>query len=295
MSAFFELESPFRGHYTLHRQSFGSGSPSVALTAAVHGNEVNGIYALNLVANVLAVQRPRGTVHLLPCVNVLGAEEGKKRWPFDDRDMNAAFPGSAAGSPTERIAHAVMLATKADLCIDVQTGSSTVDEAPHARTPLSGTALHHARTAGLPVTWRRSGDKFDQGLTGAWRSEGRTALVLRAGRGGVLDVAVSQTLASGVIRILGAMGLVAASEPATPTLVTGETRQYRSGSGGFFVPEVRAGDRVAPRQLLGWVRQPIGGEPIEAVHAEKSGIVLGIRVYPLVLARELLVRVAEEP
>ena len=295
MSVFFQMESPFRGSYALHRQTFGAGSPSVALTAAIHGNEVNGIYALNVVANVLAMQRPRGTVHLLPCVNLLGAEEGKKRWSFDERDLNAAFPGDANGSPVERIAAAVLRATEADVCIDVQTGSTTVEESPHARAPISGAALEWAVAAGLPVTWRRGADKFDEGIIGAWRTLGRTALVLRAGRGGHLDLAPAHALARAVVRILAAMGLVANAEAAPPSLTTTAIREYRSSSGGFFVPEVRAGDRVAPRSLLGWVRAPLGGDPIESIPAERAGIVVAVRTYPMVHARELLVRVAEEP
>ena len=294
MSVVFEMESPYRGSLALHRQTYGAGSPSVAFTAAIHGDEVNGIYALNVVANVLSVQRPRGTVFLMPCINVLGAEEGKKRWSFDDRDMNAAFPGNPEGAPIERIAAAVMSATEADVCVDVQTGSATVDEAPHARTPISGAAIEHARAAGLPVIWRRSAQKFDEGITGAWRQAGRTALVLRAGRGGVLDIGAAQALARAIVRMLGGMGMIASAEAVPTTLTTSEVREYRSSAGGFFVPEVRAGERVAARTLLGWVRAPLGGNPIEAVHAEKSGIVLAVRSYPLAHARELLVRIAEE-
>lgn len=293
MSAVFELESPFRGKYTLHRQTFGSGSPSLALTAAIHGNEANGIHALNVVANVLGMQRPKGTVHLLPCVNVLGAEEGKKRWSFDERDMNAAFPGAADGSPVERIAAAVLDATQADVCVDVQTGSTTVEDAPHARAPLSGSALEFARYAGMPVTWRRGGEKFDEGLTGAWRQAGRTALVLRAGRGGELELAAAHSLASAIVRLMGGMGMIATAETPPPSMMTTEVREYRGASGGFFVPEVRCGATVATGDLLGWVRAPLGGNPIEAIHAEKGGIVLSVRRYPLAHARELLLRVAE--
>jgi predicted deacylase len=59
------------------------------------------------------------------------------------------------------------------------------------------------------------------------------------------------------------------------------------------VPEVRPGDRVAAAQLLGLVRAPIGGDPLETITAERPGVVLGVRVYPMANARELLVRIAE--
>lgn len=135
MSVVFSLESPYRGEYRLHRLTFGSGGPVTALVAGIHGNEVNGIHALNLIASMLRLQRVAGTVHLLPCVNLFGAEEARKRWPFDDRDLNEAFPGAADGSPVERIALAVLDASEADVCIELQTGSAAVHEAPMPACP----------------------------------------------------------------------------------------------------------------------------------------------------------------
>ncbi len=294
MTGVFRLESPYRGEYVLHRLSFGQGGgPSIAVTAAVHGNEVNGVYAVNLVAGVLRVQRPRGIVHLLPCVNTFAADEGKKRWPFDDRDLNEAFPGDESGSPVERVAAAVLAATEADICIDVQTGSNVVHEAPHARTPISGPSLDLAAAAGLPVTWRRATDRFDEGLVGAWRAAGRTALVLRGGRAGQLDLDAARAMATAILRVVAHAGVVAPPDSGAPTVVTTEVREYRSGAGGFFVPEVRPGDRIVGGALLGLVRSPMGGDPLETLHASRSGVVLAVRTYPMVHARELVVRVAE--
>lgn len=293
MSEVFRLESPYRGAYVLHRLSYGAGPPSVAVTAGVHGNEINGVYAVNLVAGVLRVQRPRGTVHLLPCVNTLGADEGKKRWPFDDRDLNEAFPGSPAGSPVERVAAAVLEATDADTCVDVQTGNAVTHEVAHARTPLSGGALDRAAAAGLPVTWRRPSESFDVGLVGAWRAAGRSALVVRGGTAGSLDLDASRAMASAILRVIAHAGLIAAPDHATTGVVTADVQEYRSGVGGFFVPEVRSGERVGAGKLLGLVRSPVGGDPLESVHAHRGGTVLAVRCYPVVHARELLVRVAE--
>lgn len=294
MSEIFRLEAPYRGAYTLHRLQFGSGSPTVALVAGVHGNEVNSTYALNLIANTLRMAAPRGTVSLLPCVNSFGADEGRKRWPFDDRDIALAFPGDPDGNAVDRIAAAVMDATEADVCVDVHSGGTTQHELPHVRTPLQPRALDLARAAALPVTWRRPSDKFDDGLVGAWRDAGRVAFQVRGGRGATLDVDDARVMARGLLRMLAAMGLVGAADPPGPHLETDRVRDYRTGAGGFFVPEVHPGARVSHGTLLGTVRAPLGGEPIETVVAERSGVVIGVRIYPMVHARELAVRVAEE-
>jgi hypothetical protein len=292
MSVIFRLESPYRGEYQLHRLTFGSGDPVVSLVAGVHGNEVNGNYALNLLAGMFRLQPPRGTVHLLPCVNTFGAEGAQKRWPFDDRDLNEAFPGRPDGSPVERVAHAVVEATAGTVGIDVQTGSAFVHEAPHARVPFSGHALQLGRAAGLPITWRRSPERLDEGLVGAWRRAGQTALVLRGGRGGALDLEDARTLARALVRVLGDLGVVNHAEPAADSVVTSEVHDHRTVAGGFVVPEVRPGDRVHPGQLLGVVRAPLGGAVVEEIACGGPGTVLAVRVYPVVHARELVVRIA---
>lgn len=293
MTPFFTLETPYRGDYTLHRLTFGNGEPRVAMVAGLHGNEVNGTYALNLVAGVLRMRPPRGTVHLMPCVNTVGAAEGRKRWPFDDRDLQDAFPGRPDGLAVERIAHAVLEGTDAGVCLDVHSGSAVVHEHPHARSPLSGRELAVARTAGLPVLWRRAASRYESGLVGAWRDAGRTALQVRGGRGSSLDVADARSLARGLVRVLAELGMVASAEPLGPVLETDKVTDYRSVVGGFFVPEVKTGERVAAGTMLGVLRQPHGGEPIDEVRADRAGMILALRVYPMVHARELLVRVAE--
>ena len=292
MSVVFRLESPYRGEYRLHRLTFGSGGPVTALVAGIHGNEVNGIYALNLLAGMLRLERTAGTVHLLPCVNLFGAAEGRKRWPFDDRDLNEAFPGDENGTPVERIAHAVLDATDADICVELQTGSATVHETPHARVPLSGRATELGQAAGLPLCWKRPSDRIDDGLIGAWRALGRTSVELRGGRGGSLDLDDARAMTRGVVRLLAEAGHVEFPAGEAGGRSCTEVIDYRTPVGGFFVPEVRPGETVVAGQLLGVVRAPLGGDPQEAVHATAGGVVLGLRVYPMVHANERVVRVA---
>ena len=296
MSVIFRLEAPYRGEYNLHRLTFGgSGAAAVAIVAGLHGNEVNGIQSLNLVAQMLRVMRPKRPVHLLPCVNTIGAEEARKRWPFDDRDINEAFPGDHEGAAVERIAAAVMDATEADLCIDVHSGSTAIREHPHARVPLSGPELEHARAMRLPVVWRRAGGRYEGGLVGAWRGAGREALQVRGGRGLALDMDDATTLARGLVRLLAHLGIIGPQEPGVTVVDTERVQDYRSMSGGFFVPEVHTGERVVAGKLLGVVRSPLGGDPIEDIRAARAGVVLAARVYPMVHAQELVVRVAEDP
>ena len=132
MTVILRIEAPYRGHYELHRLTFGHGSPTVAIVAGLHGNELNSIHAINMLVGALRVQRPRGTVHLFPLVNSFGADEGRKRWPFDNHDINRAFPGDPNGTSVQRIAHTLLEATDADVCIDAHSGAPVAPDDPSA-------------------------------------------------------------------------------------------------------------------------------------------------------------------
>ena len=165
-----KIHAPFWGTYRLRRLRFGRGSPHMVIVAGLHGNELNGIHALNLLASCLRVQNPRGTVDLYPVVNTVGVDEGRKRGPFQDEDLNKSFPGDASGSAVERIAHALLENTEADICVDVHSGSLLVHEIPQARVSQAGAEVELARAMNLPFVWRRPDV---DGLVGSWRALGR--------------------------------------------------------------------------------------------------------------------------
>ena len=300
MAEVFRLEAPYREPFVLERLTFGGGDgPVVACVAGMHGTELTGVHALNIVARTLGMLRVSGTVHVVPIVNSFGVDQGTKRWPFDDRDINRAFPGDADGSPVQRIAHALLDATRADVCIDVHSGSRVVRELPQVRVPLSGPELAHARAMELPVVWRRAGDRLEAtGLVGAWREAGRAALHVVGGRAGDLDLGHARVLANGILRLLGQVGAIGEGMVDPGETLVDTTRQgvgyHYSMCGGFWVPEVSCGESVGPGHLLGAVVEVVGGRRLEEVRATRKGVVVTMRRYPVVHARELLVRVAEQ-
>jgi len=297
MSVIFEMESPFRTPYQLHRLEFGPDEgPTIAFVAGMHGNELNGIHALNMLISLLRMQKLRGKVLLFPLINTFGADECTKRFPFDKNDINSVFPGDPQGYPAQRIAAALYAATaEADVCIDVHSGAAHVRELPQVRTPISGPALEYARAMRLPVVWKRAGSYLSQkGIVSSWRKRGQVALHVIGGRGVTLDNSLCAMMASGFSSLLAYLKVTMASLDIKTTVeVTGKGIEvHRAACGGFFVPEVRVGERVQVGRLLGYLQSPIGGERIYEIRADKIGIVMTLRANPLVHAQELLVRLA---
>ena len=81
-----------------------SAGPRICLTAAVHGDELNGIEIIRRLMNELDPAELSGTVVGVPIVNFLGYARGSRYLP-DRRDLNRSFPGSVNGSAASRIAY----------------------------------------------------------------------------------------------------------------------------------------------------------------------------------------------
>ena len=79
--------------------------PCLALVAAVHGDEYDGILALHEVVRDLDPAGLEGSLIVIPVANPFAFDAAQRRTPHDNQDLNRVFPGRPDGSLTERLAH----------------------------------------------------------------------------------------------------------------------------------------------------------------------------------------------
>ncbi|MEZ4985633.1 MAG: succinylglutamate desuccinylase/aspartoacylase family protein [Saprospiraceae bacterium] len=77
--------------------------PTLGLTAAIHGNELNGIKVIQEVFERLDVSRLRGNIIAIPGINPVSMDLHQRRYP-DDEDLNRLFPGKPNGSESQQYA-----------------------------------------------------------------------------------------------------------------------------------------------------------------------------------------------
>src|SRR3569623_601214 len=81
--------------------------PRLFVSAAIHGDEINGVEIIRRLLRLPLLKRISGVLLAVPIVNVHGFIHHSRYLP-DRRDLNRSFPGSADGSLPARLAHQIM-------------------------------------------------------------------------------------------------------------------------------------------------------------------------------------------
>ncbi len=117
--------------------SNGDG-PVVLLMAGNHGDEYAGQVAILKLWREIEPGHITGRLILIPCLNPPAAHAGTRLSPLDGRNFNRCFPGDAAGSPSEMLAHylSTVLFPLSDVVIDLHTGGRSTNFLPCAHMHL---------------------------------------------------------------------------------------------------------------------------------------------------------------
>lgn len=268
--------------------------PTVWVNAAIHGDEVMGVEVIRQAMATLSARTFRGTLVAVPVVNVLGFMTGERYLP-DRRDLNRSFPGSARGSLASRIAHLFMteVVSKCDVGLDLHTAADRRANLPQIRADLDDPRTRAlAEAFGAPVMLHAR--LRDGSLRQAARDRGATVLLYEAGEALRFDEDAIAVGVRGVRRVLASLGMIDA-EPATETPVeVVESRAsswVRARGTGILHLDVHLGEWVEAGQRLGGLSDTFGRR-VRLVHADRSGIVIGLTRAPIVNAGDALVHVA---
>ena len=257
--------------------------PVLFVTAAVHGDELNGI---GVVRDLLGTVEPgdlSGALICVPVVNVLGVQFHSRYLP-DRRDLNRSFPGSPSGSTASRIAHTLMteIVAQSDAGIDLHTAANRRMNVPQIRTNL---ASPEARALGIAFgapylidSSTRSGSLRD-----AAERLGVPVLTYEGGEALRFEADVIAVGVAGVLRVMRALGMLAAvPQEAEGTIVeSDETHWVRADRGGILDLAVGPGEVVTSGQPLWSVTGPFGRERTQQV-SPFDGVVIGMTTLPLV-------------
>ena len=307
------MTAPVRDSFDIPCHEIGPKAPhpAAAFVAGLHGDELNGIFILSRLADFLnSVEEGRHPglklkrkVLIIPAVNVLGINLRSRTWPFDKSDMNRMFPGNVSGETTQRIALAVLEATKkADYRVDLHTAGTDFEELPQVRLySPSDEQREVACYFGLRAIMERSiSPVFTTTLMHAWQVWPGQSFLLRVGQGGTVQLGHCQQVFRGLVAFLGRVGILEgvtlAEGDEDPCLFKqGSSKRLYAGKAGTFVSDRQVGRWVYTGQELGYIYDSFSGNVIEKVEAPASGLLTGIRRHPLLFEGDLLLRINPRP
>ncbi len=267
--------------------------PRIFVTAAVHGDELNGIAVCRHLLEAVDIEHLRGSLVIVPIVNVLGVQIGSRYLP-DRRDLNRSFPGSHTGSMAARIARLLLeeVIIGSDVGIDLHTAANHRTNVPQIRIATDDSrSLALATTFGAPFVLDA---KLRPGsLREAASARGVPVLTYEAGGPLRFDEDAIDTGVRGVLRVLRALDAIDdAPEPTHEApMILHESRWLRAERGGVLEMHVATGDHVSAGQPLWTTSSPLGAER-SSVDAEEEGFVIGATTLPLVQPGQALLHVA---
>lgn len=271
--------------------------PVLFISAAIHGDELNGVEIIRRLLKVKALQRLKGTLITVPIVNLHGFINHSRYLP-DRRDLNRCFPGSKSGSIAGRLAHIFLneIVKKASHGIDLHTGAINRTNLPQIRADLDNEEVKSmAESFGSPVML--NANLRDGSLRAAAVKKGIPILLYEAGEALRFDEVAIRAGVSGIVNVMRHLGMLQKSrrklERNMKPVIARASFWIRAPQSGIFRSLVKDGDRVeANKTLIGVVSDPFG-ELEEEVYSPNSGIVIGQMCMPLVNEGEALFHIAK--
>ncbi len=261
----------------------GTGpGPTVAVTAAVHGDEINGTGTIRSIIRDEPFDLTAGTLVMVPVVNLPGFERHSRYLP-DRRDLNRSFPGSAGGSLASRIASSFFkqVIRHCDYCIDLHTAAVRRTNFPNIRGHMRDPKVRaFARAFGTELIVSGVGPKGS--LRQAATKAGCATIILEAGEVWKVEAAVVEYAIRGITNCLRFLKMVE-GEPIAPPyrLETDTTTWVRATSGGFLEFHVAPGEIVHKNEPIA-TNSDLLGEEEHIIRAPRDGIVLGMTTMPSV-------------
>jgi len=263
--------------------------PVLFVSAAVHGDEINGVEVIRRILSLRTIRRLKGTLLAIPTVNVLGFE-GHSRYLPDRRDLNRCFPGREEGSLAARVANTFMsqIVERCDLGIDLHTAAIHRDNFPQIRADLNDTQLNRiARAFTAPVLLHSAPPEGS--LRHAAAEASVPVMVYEAGEALRFDEVSIRVAVRGILNVLRELGMLVPTraKKSRPSVLLRSSTWVRASKSGILRAQVKLGDMVSTGDTLGFISEP-GGQQDDIIEASSAGIIIGRTNIPLIYEGEAL-------
>jgi predicted deacylase len=282
--------------------------PVLGIIAGVHAVEYAGIVTCMRLGNEIDPKALKGTVILVPVVNVPAFET---RTPFvnpiDGQNINRVFPGRKFGTVSEQITYTIYneVIKRSDVFMDLHSGDLIEVIPPHVGCQIVGDPEVDAKSEALArlfdiellnfmgkgiddlnATEDEQGTYFaglQSGLTSVGNAAlaGVPAVLLEVGGAGTLDPEIVEMEIRGINNCMRYLGMLeGAVQDDIPHTNCYGMYIMKSSYGGMFFPDVTVGDQITEGDRIGEM-QDIRGRTIATFTSPLTGVVLMMYTTPV--------------
>jgi predicted deacylase len=260
--------------------------PVLLITAAIHGDEVNGVEAIHRLLKSKKLKNIQGTVIAVPIVNIYGFHSNSRYLP-DRRDLNRCFPGKPDGTLGARIAHVILeeLVKYATHVIDLHTGAIHRSNIPQIRAFVNKQEIRDlAKSFGAHVII--NSNLKDGSFREAVRSRGIPMLLFEGGQALRFEEHVIKVTLRGIFEVMKFIGMIK-SKKSKPSECLEAKKSFwvRASESGILKIKKTLGSIVKRGELLALVTDTFG-KVVEEITAPFDGVIIGGTHLPIIFAGE---------
>ncbi len=257
--------------------------PVLGITAAVHGNELNGISVIQrLFNNDLEVENMSGTVIGIPIVNIPSYIR-QERYFKDGTDLNRIMPGKENGTVAETYAHRFKekVLSRFDFLLDLHTASFGRVNSFYIRSDMSKPMTKKlARLQNAEIIL--NAPPGDGTVRGAAEDLGVPAITIEVGNPNMFQTKMIKSGLAGIHNVLSHLKMIPDAQEIddSNTIECASSQWLYTDMGGLLNVHVELRDIVQKDEHIASLRD-VFGNAIKKYFAPERGIVIGKSVNPV--------------
>jgi len=254
----------------------------VGLTAAVHGNELNGIPVIQRLFNEIDIAELRGTIVGIPVLNAPSFLRKKRRF-LDGVDLNHIMPGKEHGTVSQVYAWRIVnkVIKHFNYLLDLHTASNGRVNSYYIRADMSDEIVRKMallQNAQIIVhnppsdgTLRGTADELDI-----------PAITLEVGNPNLFQKGMIRDGLTGIHNLLGHIGITDSEveEISDETVICKRSYWIYCDAGGLLTVHPQVTEIVDKGQSIATLRN-VFGDVIKEYYAPERGVVIGKSVSPV--------------
>lgn len=281
----YQIHALYRDDFRVTSFQFGEGEKCICVVGSMRGNEYQQIYACSRLIQKLKGLEEKGKlktgkqIEVIPCINPYSMNAKKRFWTIDNTDINRMFPGYDLGETTQRIADGVFKEIK-EYEYGIQFASFYMpgNFVPQVRMMKTGREkVELAKKFGLPYVVLHNPRPFDTTtLNYNWQLWDTNAFSLYTTSTGAIDKESADQAVSAILNFMSKQDIIdyqGYEGYISRVVESKDMLNIRTEKAGFFMGEIKAGQRVQKGDVLARIVAPYTGEVRQLIKASEDGIV----------------------